>query len=76
MQPGSFSYKEVAKYLTSGDWKQPILARPMQGETNISLTMNGIRRKKGGQTEGYYERIVAIRSEKLRTGMLRGMVGP
>ena len=75
MQPGSFSYKEVSKYLTSGDWKRPILARPMQGETNISLTMNGIRRKKGGQTEGYYERVVPIRSEKLRTGMLRGGVG-
>ena len=75
MQPDSFSYKEVAKYLTSEDWKRPILARPMQGETNISLTMNGIRRKKGGQTEGYFERAVAIRSEKLRNGMLRGMVG-
>lgn len=74
MQTDSFSYKEVTKYLTSGDWKRPILARPMQEETNISLTMNGIRRKKGGQTEGYYERVVPIRSEKLRTGMLRGGV--
>ncbi len=75
LQSGSFSYREVTKYLTSGDWKRPILSRPMQGEKNISLTMLGIRRKKGGQTEGYYERVVPVRSERLRTAMLRGAVG-
>ena len=75
LQPGSFSYREVTKYLTSGDWKRPILSRPMEGERDINLTMLGIRRKKGGQTEGYYERIVPIRSERLRTAMLRDAIG-
>ena len=75
LQPDSFSYKEVTKYLTSGDWKRPILSRPMQGEENISLTMFGVRRKQGGQTEGYYERVVPVRSERFRSGMLRGSVG-
>ena len=75
LQPDSFSYKEVTKYLTSGDWKRPILSRPMQGERNINLTMRGIRRKKGGQTEGYYERIVPVRSERLRTAMIRNAAG-
>ena len=70
LQPDSFSYKEITKYLTSGDWKRPILSRPTQGERNINLTMRGIRRKKGGQTERYYERVVPIRSERLRTAIL------
>ena len=75
LQPDSFSYKEVTKYLTSGDWKRPIVSRPTQGERNINLIMRGIRRKKGGQTEGYYERIVPVRSERLRVAMLRNSTG-
>ena len=75
MQAGSFNYKEIAKYLFSGDWKRPTLSLPTPDERNIYLVMRGMRRKKGGQTEGYYERVVPVRSERLRTGMLRGTVG-
>ena len=75
LQSGSFNYKEITKYLISGDWKRPILSRPTVHESNIHLVMRGIRRKKGGQTEGYYERIVPVRSKRLHTAMLRRRSG-
>ena len=75
LQTDSFSYKEVTKYLTSGDWRRPILSVPVQGERSVNLTMLGIRRKKGGQTEGYYERIIPVRSERLQNAMLRNTAG-
>ncbi len=71
LQRNSFGYKEITKYLTSGDWERPELSSPMPNERHINLIMRGIRRKKGGQTEGYYERIIPIRSGRLRSAMVR-----
>ena len=78
LQTGSFNYKEITKYLTSADWTRPVMSQPTQDEVNqatVQLVMRGIRRKKGGQTEGYYERIIPIRSGKLRSAMLRRRSG-
>lgn len=78
LQQGSFAYKEITKYLTSADWTRPILGQPTQDEANqstVQLVMRGLRRKQGGQTEGYYERVIPIRSRMLRFGMLRQRSG-
>ena len=73
MQTNSFAYDRVANYLFNGEWRLPLLFRPNQSESNqsIDLIMRGIRRKKGGQTEGYYERIIPIRN-KAKTAMMGG----
>ena len=73
LQTDSFTYRRITDYLTSGDWRLPVLYQPAQagsGEQTPYLLMRGIRRKKGGQTEGYYERHIFIR-EKARNAMFR-----
>lgn len=70
---GGFTYRRVTDYLLSPDWQRPVLSVANQAERNeplVYLMMRGIRRKKGGQTEGYYERPIPIR-EKARNAMLR-----
>ncbi len=72
LQRDSFSYKKVTEYLTSGDWQLPLLCRPTDkdSKTEVQLVMRGIRRKQGGQTEGYYERTIPVQ-QRLRNAMLR-----
>ena len=71
---GGFTYKRVTDYLTSpGDWGAPLLSQPIQSERDRPVThlmMRGVRRKKGGQTEGYHERTILIR-KKTMNAMLR-----
>lgn len=69
LQIGGFTYRRIVDYLTSGDWEPPALSQPAMGEPAVQLLMRGIRRKKGGQTEGYYERSIPIRG-KTRRAML------
>ncbi len=73
MQRDSFDYRHIADYLTSSDWTTPFLFAVTPSEQSVGsiyLIARAIRRKKGGQTEGYHERIVPIRT-KARTAMLR-----
>ena len=73
MQRDSFDYRHIADYLTSSDWTTPFLFVVTPSEQSVGsiyLIARAIRRKKGGQTEGYYERVVPIRT-KARTAMLR-----
>lgn len=69
LQLGGFTYRRIVEYLTSGDWEPPVLSQAMPDEPVVQLQMRGIRRKKGGQTEGYYERSIPIRG-KTRRAML------
>ena len=73
MQPYSFDYRRLSEYLASPDWQLPYMSKsfsvdPVQGEAQ--LVARAIRRKKGGQTEGYYERVIPIR-RKLRSAIGR-----
>ena len=57
-------YERVVAGLTSPDWEQPHLLRPLQSERDSFLTMQlvarGMVRGEGG-TEGYHERIIPLR---------------
>ncbi len=69
MQTDSFNYKNVRQYLTSPDWSLPTLFWPTHEEINrpfVYLIMRGIRRKKGGQTERYHERIIPFRRKSIQ----------
>ena len=73
MQPYSFDYRRLSEYLASPDWQLPYMSKsfsvdPAQGDAQ--LVARAIRRKKGGQTEGYYERVIPIR-RKLRSAIGR-----
>ena len=63
MQQDSFSYRNIASYLFSADWKLPVLFNLSQTGTTSDayLVARALRRKKGGQTEGYYERVIPLR---------------
>ena len=73
MAGGGFTYKRVVNYLTSGNWKQPVLLDATRSERRSAepmlLVARGIVRGQG-KTEGYYERIIPIRT-KLRSAMGR-----
>ena len=61
---GGFTYRRIVDYLISEEWRRPPLSLPGAQEAKtpaLFLAMRGIRRKQGGQTEGYHERIVPIR---------------
>ena len=68
MQKDSFSYRNIATYLFSPDWKLPILfdSRDAQNGLDSYLVARGLRRKQGGQTEGYYERIIPLRAKSIQ----------
>ncbi len=71
---GGFTYKRVTDYLTSADWKRPVLMKADQSEKSSSETMQLVARamvRGQGKTEGYYERSIPIK-EKFRTAMQRG----
>ena len=77
LQTGGFTYRRVTDYLTSSDWRPPILSQPSQAESSepaLQLMMRGVRRKKGGQTEGYYERPVLIRAKAGRAMIRRNAI--
>ncbi len=63
MQKDSFSYQNITAYLFTPEWKLPVLfSLPNPGsECDSWLVARALRRKKGGQTEGYYERIIPLR---------------
>ena len=61
-----FTYKRTVDYFTPGDWEQPPLLKPTQFESRSSqrmmLVARGMVRGKG-KTEGYYERIIPLRTK-------------
>ena len=74
MATGGFTYKRVVDYLTPGNWEQPALLDATRSERRsaepMMLVARGIVRGQG-KTEGYYERIIPIRT-KLRAAIGRG----
>ena len=72
MAGGGFTYKRVVNYLTSGDWQQPALLAATRAERRSTEPMLLVARgmvRGMGKTEGYYERIIPIRS-KLRAAAM------
>ena len=70
MQKDGFSYQRIVGYLfEGGDWALPALfyAKP----TDKFLLARGVKGDRGGETEGYYERIIPI-SQKVKSAMMRG----
>ena len=68
---GGFTYKRVTDYLIS--WDRPDLLKPTPVEQRSDETTQLVARamvRGRGKTEGYYERIIPIRS-KARHGMMR-----
>ncbi|MDE2892493.1 MAG: type I-E CRISPR-associated protein Cse1/CasA [Chloroflexota bacterium] len=66
---GGFTYKRVTEYLTSADWRQPILLRPTEAEARSTESMCLVARamvRGQGKTEGYHERIVPLRYKTIR----------
>ena len=73
MAAGGFTYKRVTDCMTSGDWEQPVLLKPTDAERRSPETMRLVARamvRGQGKTEGYYERVIPIRS-KMRLPMGR-----
>ena len=68
LQKNSFSYQNIAAYLFSPEWKLPALFDLGNSgkECDTFLVARGLRRKKGGQTEGYYERNIPLRPRAAR----------
>ena len=69
-----FTYKRICDFITSGDWKLPLLCQSTREEAASSQTMyivaRGIAPGKGqNKTGGYYERIIPVR-HKLKLAML------
>lgn len=65
MQKDSFSYHRIVDYLFQGsDWDLPALfhAKP----TDKFLVARGAKGDRGGQTEGYYERIIPLRPKAIQ----------
>ena len=69
---GGFNYKRVTEYLF--DWRKPDLLNAGPDEQRSDETMQLVARamvRGQGKTEGYYERIIPIRSKKTLRGMMR-----
>lgn len=69
---GGFTYKRIVDYFDSSKFRLPILARPTPTQQSFPGTMYLVARamvRGKGKTEGYYERIVPVRS-KVRSSML------
>ena len=72
---GGFTYKRVTDYLTSADWKRPVLMKADQSEKSSSETMQLVARgmvRGLGKTAGYYERSIPIK-EKFRKAIQTGV---
>ena len=66
--PG-FTYRRIAEYLTSGDYKWPLLLEPTSVELSDGRDMQLLARatvRGQGKTEGYYERIIPLRQQTKR----------
>ena len=69
---GGFNYKRVTEYLFN--WNRPDLSKATLTEQRSDDTMQLVARatvRGQGKTEGYYERIIPIRSKKALGGMMR-----
>ena len=63
---GGFTYKRVTEYLTSADWRKPVLLRPTGAEQRSTEPTQLVARtmvRGQGRTEGYHERIVPLRAK-------------
>ena len=75
LSAGGFTYKRVTDYLTSADWKHPVLMKSSKAEKSSSETMQLVARavvRKKGKTEGYFERSISIK-EKFRLAIQTGI---
>ena len=63
-----FGYERVVDGLTSPDWEQPYLLRPVRSEREslgtMRLVARGMVRGEGG-TEGYHERIIPLKPKTM-----------
>ncbi len=69
LQYGGFTYRRIVDYMNPANWDRPILSRSISSEQQLGemqLIARGIRRKKGGQTEGYYERVIPFKQKTIR----------
>ena len=66
--PRKFGYERVVDGLTSPDWEQPYLMRPVRSEREflgkMQLVARGMVRGEGG-TEGYHERIIPLKPKTM-----------
>ncbi|MCE2502351.1 MAG: hypothetical protein J4G13_16085 [Dehalococcoidia bacterium] len=60
LQKDGFAYDRIVGYLfDGGDWDLPVLFQG--GSSDRFLVARGVKGDRGGQTEGYYERIIPLR---------------
>lgn len=60
MQKDSFNYERIVAYLfEGGDWDLPALFSSKQGDRY--LVARGVKGDRGGETGGYYERVIPLR---------------
>ncbi len=72
MQKDSFNYRRIVDYLFEGDkWDLPPLF--FARNSDKLLVARGVKGDRGGETEGYYERIIPFRH---RTVQVFGRRGP
>ena len=65
MQKDSFAYDRIVGYLFKGDdWDLPVLFSAQS--TDKFLIARGVKGDRGGQTEGYYERIIPLRPKTIQ----------
>ncbi len=67
--PRKLGYARVVEGLTSSDWGQPCLLRPVRSERDslgtMQLVARGMVRGEGG-TEGYHERIIPLKPKTMQ----------
>ena len=69
LAPGGFTYKRIADYLLSPDWKAPPLLELTRAEQQSGQPMWLVARamvRGQGRTEGYHERLVPFRRKTVR----------
>ena len=65
MQKDSFAYDRIVEYLfQGGDWDLPALFPATS--TDKFLVARGVKGDRGGQTEGYYERVIPLRPKTIQ----------
>ena len=65
MQKDSFTYRRIVDYLfEGGDWDLPALFSAKQDDRY--LVARGVKGDRGGETEGYYERIIPLRQRAMQ----------
>lgn len=63
---GDFDYRQIVRLMFSGDWTQPLLARPGSGETGGMLLVAEALSRGNGKTEGFKSRIVRVPGKAVR----------